>query len=55
METDLCIALKCQLILSHGDGTMSLAKAIEVLTNIRGTTTLYLDEILNAQVEIDST
>ena len=54
METDLCIALKCQLLLSHGDGTLSFAKAIEVLTSMRGTTTLYLDEILNAQVEIDS-
>lgn len=54
METDLCIALKCQLLLSHGDGTLTFAKAVEVLTSMRGTTTLYLDEILNAQVEIDA-
>ena len=55
METDLCVALKCQLLLSHGDGTLLFAKTIEVLTSIRGTTALYLDQILNAQVEIDST
>lgn len=54
METDLCIALKCQLLLSHGDGTLTFAKAIEILTSMRGTTTLYLEQILNAQVEIES-
>lgn len=55
METDLSIALKCQLILSHGDGTIVFAKAVEVLTDLRRITTLYLDGILNSQVEIDST
>lgn len=55
METDLSIALKCQLILSHGDGTIMFAKAVEVLTDLRRITTLYLDDILNSQVEIDST
>lgn len=54
METDLCIALKCQLILSHGDGTIVFAKAVEVLTDLRRISTLYLEDILNSQVEIDS-
>ena len=54
METDLSIALKCQLILSHGDGTIMFAKAVEVLSDLRRITTLYLDDILNSQVEIDS-
>ena len=54
METDLCIALKCQLILSHGDGTITFAKAVEILCDLRRISTLYLDGILNSQVEIDN-
>ncbi|XP_060591813.1 ecdysone-inducible protein E75-like [Ruditapes philippinarum] len=54
METDLCIALKCQLILSHGDGTIIFAKAVEILCDLRRISTLYLDGILNSHVEIDS-
>lgn len=53
METDLCIALKCQLILSHGDGTIMFAKAVEILCELRRISTLYLDDILNSQVEVD--
>lgn len=54
IESDLCVALKCQLILSHGEGTVPFAKCIEVLTDLRGIATLYLDEILNSNVVIDS-
>ncbi|XP_045179545.2 nuclear receptor subfamily 1 group D member 1-like isoform X2 [Mercenaria mercenaria] len=53
METDLSIALKCQLILSHGDGTIIFAKAVEILCELRMISTVYLDDILNSQVEID--
>ncbi|XP_052812171.1 ecdysone-inducible protein E75-like [Mya arenaria] len=53
METDLCLALKCQLILSHGDGTLMFAKSVEVLTELRHLATLFQDDILNSQVEID--
>ncbi|XP_052236815.1 nuclear hormone receptor E75-like isoform X2 [Dreissena polymorpha] len=54
VETDLSLALKCQLILSHGDGTIAFAKAVEVLTELRRLATLYLDDILNSQVVIES-
>ena len=54
VETDLSLALKCQLILSHGDGTVAFAKAVEVLTELRRLATLYLDDILNSQVVIES-
>lgn len=54
METDLAIALKCQLILSHGEGTIMFAKAVEVLTELRNLATVYLTDILNSQVIIDN-
>ncbi|KAL3855009.1 hypothetical protein ACJMK2_014241 [Sinanodonta woodiana] len=39
--------------LNHGDGCLSFARAVEVLTSLRETATLFLDDLLNAQVEMD--
>ncbi|KAL3855022.1 hypothetical protein ACJMK2_014253 [Sinanodonta woodiana] len=53
MESDIALALKYQLLLNHGDGCLSFARAVEVLTSLRETATRFLDDLLNAQVEMD--
>ncbi|XP_046554792.1 nuclear hormone receptor E75-like [Haliotis rubra] len=55
LETDLCMALKCQLLLNHGEGVLLLARIINMLVDLRTISTKYLEEILNAQVDMSST
>ncbi|XP_041374323.1 uncharacterized protein LOC121387341 isoform X2 [Gigantopelta aegis] len=54
LETDLCMALKCQLLLNHSDGSPHFAHVVEVLVDLRMITTMYLDDVFDAQVEVDS-
>lgn len=53
MENELSLALKCQYLLNHEDGTKMFPKTVEIIVDLRAITTLYLDDILNAQVEVD--
>lgn len=53
MENELSLALKCQYLLNHEDGTKLFPKTVEIIVDLRAITTLHLDEILNAQVEVD--
>jgi len=53
MEHELCLALKCQFLLSHPDDALVFPKTVEIMTDLRAITTLYLDDILNAEVETD--
>ncbi|PVD39393.1 hypothetical protein C0Q70_02023 [Pomacea canaliculata] len=45
------MALKCQLLLNHGDGSLLFARIVEAVVDLRTVSTKYLDQILNARVE----
>lgn len=45
------MALKCQLLLNHGDGSLLFARIVEAVVDLRAVSTKYLDQILNARVE----
>ncbi|XP_021370913.1 peroxisome proliferator-activated receptor alpha-like [Mizuhopecten yessoensis] len=55
MEHELCLSMKCQMLLSHADDSLVFPKTIEVMTDLRSITTKFLDEMLNAQVEVEDT
>ncbi|RUS87837.1 hypothetical protein EGW08_004370 [Elysia chlorotica] len=56
LQTELAMALKCQLILSHSGDKPARAfhRLVDVITELRGVSTLYLDAILGARVDKDT-
>lgn len=44
------MALKCQLLLNHGDGSLLFARIVEAVVDLRAISTKFLDQILNARV-----
>lgn len=56
LQTELAMALKCQLILNHSNDKPARAfhRLIDVITDLRGTSALFLDAILGAQVDKDT-
>ncbi|KAK6166069.1 hypothetical protein SNE40_022847 [Patella caerulea] len=55
LEMDLSMALKCQLLLNHGQGSGLFVRCIETVVALRTITTKYLDNLLNANVEMEFT
>ncbi|ESP00830.1 hypothetical protein LOTGIDRAFT_238472 [Lottia gigantea] len=55
LEMDLSMALKCQLLLNHGNGSMLFVRCIETVVALRTITTKYLDKLLDAHVLLDMT
>ncbi|BFZ21843.1 hypothetical protein BsWGS_24882 [Bradybaena similaris] len=51
LETELAMALKCQLILNHSDMPFIFVHIIDIIIELRGISTLYLDSVLDARVE----
>nr|KAG5703812.1 hypothetical protein BaRGS_031446 [Batillaria attramentaria] len=51
LEADIAMALKCQLLLNHGDGSLLFARIVEAVTDLRAISTKFLDQILNARVD----
>lgn len=51
LETELAMALKCQLILNHSDLPFIFVHIIDIIIELRGISTLYLDSVLDARVE----
>lgn len=51
LEADIAMALKCQLLLNHGDGSLLFARIVEAVTDLRAISTQFLDQILNARVD----
>ncbi|KAL8564327.1 hypothetical protein ACOMHN_004384 [Nucella lapillus] len=54
LETDLALALRCQLFLNHGDGFLTFARIVEVLVDLRALSTQFLDYICNARLHATS-
>ncbi|GFS02545.1 nuclear hormone receptor E75 [Elysia marginata] len=56
LQTELAMALKCQLILNHSSEKPARAfhRLVDVITDLRGISALYLDAILGAQVDKDT-
>ncbi|XP_076458157.1 uncharacterized protein LOC143291902 [Babylonia areolata] len=51
LETDLAMALHCQLLLNHGDGSLFLARVVEVLVDLRGLSAQFLHHVYNARLK----
>ncbi|GFO26703.1 peroxisome proliferator-activated receptor gamma [Plakobranchus ocellatus] len=56
LQTELAMALKCQLILNHSADQPARAfhRLVDVITELRGTSALYLDSLLGARVDKDT-
>ena len=53
MEDVLSLALKSQFAQNHGNCDKLFAKIVEVMINLRTISGIYLDVILNSQIEPD--
>jgi hypothetical protein len=53
MEDVLSLALKSQFAQNHGNCDKLFAKIVEVMINLRTISSIYLDVILNSQIEPD--
>ena len=56
LQTELAMALKCQLILNHSGEKPARAfhRLVDIITDLRGISALYLEAILGAQVDKDT-
>lgn len=54
LETELAMALKCQLILNHSDVPFLFVHLVDVIIELRGLSALYLYSVLDARVEKSS-
>ena len=48
------MALKCQLLFNHGDGSLLFARIVEAVVDLRGLSAQYLHHIFNARVDSSS-
>ncbi|XP_076446100.1 uncharacterized protein LOC143283717 [Babylonia areolata] len=51
LEADIAMALKCQLLLNHGDGSLLFARIVQTVVDLRGLSAQFLDQIFNARVD----
>ncbi|XP_005105182.1 uncharacterized protein LOC101863045 [Aplysia californica] len=51
LETDLAMALKCQLILNHSEQPSIFFQIIDVIIELRGLSAIYLEQVLDARVD----
>ena len=54
LESDIAMALKCQLLFNHGDGSLLFARIVEAVVDLRGLSAQYLHHIFNARVDSSS-
>ncbi|KAH9499133.1 Ecdysone-induced protein 75B, isoform B [Bulinus truncatus] len=54
LETELAMAMKCQLILNHSDLPNIFVHLIDIVIELRGISALYLDSVLDARVDKSS-
>ncbi|KAL8586171.1 hypothetical protein ACOMHN_057733 [Nucella lapillus] len=54
LEADISMALKCQLLLNHGDGSLLFARIVQSVVDLRGLSAQFLDQIFNARVDSSS-
>uniref|UniRef100_A0A182Z698 Peroxisome proliferator-activated receptor alpha-like n=1 Tax=Biomphalaria glabrata TaxID=6526 RepID=A0A182Z698_BIOGL len=51
LETELAMALKCQLILNHSDLPYIFVHLIDIIIELRGVSALYLEAVLESKVD----
>ncbi|XP_059145624.1 uncharacterized protein LOC131932738 [Physella acuta] len=54
LETELAMALKCQLILNHGELPYIFYHLVDVIIELRGISTQFLEAVLDARVDKSS-